>query len=144
MSKTCKSLKETGERCRAFAVRDSDYCLWHDPEHADDVAEGRRLGGLHRRRARIISVAYDFEGLATMAQIRRPVEVAMLSVLGLEISLSRARTLGYLAQVAASLQEKGQTEERLAALEAVLGPRLQANNRNDQGRHGRRGGWKRQ
>ncbi len=124
VSKTCKSFKGTGKPCRAFVVRDSDYCLWHDPEHAEDVAEGRRLGGLHRRRERIISVAYDFEGLTTMAQIRRPVEVAMLSVLGLEISLSRARTLGYLAQVAASLQEKGQTEERLAALEAALGSRL--------------------
>ena len=124
VSKTCKSLKESGEPCRAFALRDSDYCLMHDPEHAEDVAEGRRLGGLHRRRERIVSAAFDFEGLATIPQIRRPVEVAMLSVLGLENSLSRARTLGYLAQVAASLLEKGEAEERLAALEAALGPRL--------------------
>lgn len=124
MSKTCKSFKQTGEPCRAFVVRDSDFCLWHDPEHADEVAEGRRLGGLNRRRERIVSVAYDFEGLSTMSQIRRPIEVAMLSVLGLENSLSRARTLGYLAQVAASLLEKGEAEERLAALEAALGPRL--------------------
>jgi hypothetical protein len=124
VSKTCKSLKDTGERCRAFAVHDSEYCLWHDPEHAEEVAEGRRLGGLRRRRERTVSAAYDFEGLSTIPQIRRPVEVAMLDVLGLENSLGRARTIGYLAQVAASLLEKGEAEERLAALEAALGPRL--------------------
>jgi hypothetical protein len=124
VAKTCKFLKDTGERCRAFAVHDSEYCLWHDPEHAEEVAEGRRLGGLRRRRERTVSAAYDFEGLCTIPQIRRPVEVAMLDVLGLENSLGRARTIGYLAQVAASLQEKGEAEERIAALEAALGPRL--------------------
>jgi hypothetical protein len=124
VSGTCKSVKESGEQCRAFTVRDSDYCLWHDPEHAEEVGEGRRLGGLHRRRERIVSAAYDFEGLSTIPQIRRLVEVATVAVLGQDNSMSKARTLGYLAQVAVSLLEKEETNERLAAIEAALGPRL--------------------
>ena len=70
--------------------------------------------------------AFDFEGLGTVVTIRRLVEVAVLDTLGLENSVARNRTLAYLAQVAAGLLEKGELEERLAAIEATLAPRLKA------------------
>jgi uncharacterized small protein (DUF1192 family) len=100
--------------------------LWHDPAHADEVLEARKLGGQRRRRERVVSGAYDFEGLGTVASIRRLVEVAVLDTLGLENSVARARTLAYLAQTAAKLLEVGELEDRLAALEQTLGPRLKA------------------
>jgi hypothetical protein len=90
------------------------------------VAEARRLGGVRRRRERVVQGAYDFEGLGSVQQIRRLVEVAVLDVLGLENSINRARTLAYLAQTAAKLLEVGEHEERLAALEAVMEPRMAA------------------
>jgi hypothetical protein len=96
----------------------------HDPAHADEVAEGRRLGGQRRRREAAVTGAYDFEGLSTVAQIRRLVEVAVVDTLALENSVARARTLAYLAQTAAKLLEAGEHEERLQAVEAALGPRL--------------------
>jgi hypothetical protein len=69
VSRTCKAIAEGGGQCRAAPLRESDFCLWHSPEHADEVAEGRRLGGLRRRREVAISGAYDFEGLGSVAQI---------------------------------------------------------------------------
>jgi hypothetical protein len=98
----------------------------HDPEHAEEVQEARRLGGLRRRREKVTSGAYDFEGLGSVEQIRRLLEIAALDTLGLENSVARSRTLAYLAQVALKALEVGELEDRVRALEQLLGPRLQA------------------
>jgi hypothetical protein len=82
------------------------------PEHAEEMAEARRLGGLRRRREKAVSGAYDFEGLADIGRVRRLLEIAALDSLALENSVARSRTLAYLAQVA------------LKALERLVAPRL--------------------
>ena len=43
----------------------------HSPENAEEVAEARRLGGLRRRREVAVSGAYEFDGLETVAGLRR-------------------------------------------------------------------------
>ena len=105
-------------------MRDSDYCVFHDPEHAEVVQEARRAGGQRRKREATLATAYDFQGLESIEDIRRLVEVAAYDALGLNNDLGRVRALGYLAQVACTLLEKGETAEQLAAIEAALGPRL--------------------
>ena len=55
-----------------------------------------------------------------MADIRRLLEVAVLDTLGVENSISRARTLAYLATTAIKLLEVGELEQRLASLEAAV------------------------
>ena len=115
--RTCCFRKEDGAPCRASPLRDGEYCLWHSPEHTEDVAEARRLGGLRRRKERTVASAYDFEGLETVGQIRRLVEVAAVDTLSQENSIARSRTLAYLAQVSVNLLEKGSLDERLRALE---------------------------
>jgi hypothetical protein len=122
-SKSCKARNDKGQPCGATPLRDGEYCVFHDPEHAEVVQEARRAGGQRRKREAAVATAYDFEGLTSVPSIRRLVEVAALDALGLDNSLARVRALGYLAQVAATLLEKGEMEERLAALEAALGPR---------------------
>jgi hypothetical protein len=69
--------------------------------------------------------AYEVEGLGSIEEIRRLIEIAVVDTLALENSLGRSRTLGYLAQVATTLLEKGELERRIATLESALGPRLQ-------------------
>ena len=123
-SRGCKGIKEDGTPCLAPPQKDSEFCLFHDPEHAEEVAEGRRLGGLRRRRERTVAAAYDFEGLATISTIRRLVGVAAVDTLSLENSVARNRTLAALAQVSVALLEKGEWEERVEAIEAALGPRM--------------------
>jgi len=124
VSRACKAIRDDGRTCGAAPLTDGDFCLWHDPAHADEVAEARRLGGMRRRRETAVAGAYSFEGLRTVEQIRRLVEIAVTDTLGLENSVARARTLAYLAQTATKLLEVGELEERLAAVEAALGPRL--------------------
>jgi hypothetical protein len=105
-------------------MRDEEYCFWHHPEHAEEAAEARRLGGLRRRKEKITQGAYDFDGLQTVSQIRRLLEVAAVDTLGLENSVARSRTLAYLSQVALKALEVGELEERVQALEEAMRPRL--------------------
>ena len=93
----------------------------HSPEYAEEIAEARRLGGLRRRREVAVTGAYEFNGLETVADLRRLLQIAALDTLGLENSIARARTLGYLVGVAGKLLETGELEERLTALEAAHG-----------------------
>jgi hypothetical protein len=105
-------------------LRESKFCVFHDPDHAEVVAQGRSVGGQRRKREAALATAYEFQGLTSIHEIRRLVEVAAYDALGLNNDLGRVRALGYLAQVATSLLEKGEMEERLAAVEAALGPRV--------------------
>ncbi|MDO8615029.1 MAG: hypothetical protein Q7T33_04765 [Dehalococcoidia bacterium] len=123
-ARACKFRKDSGEPCRAPPLQDGDFCLWHSPEHAEEVAEARKLGGLRRRRERTVSGAYDFEGVETIGQIQRLLNIAVLDTLGLENSVARSRTLAYLAQVGLKVLEVADFADRIAALEAAVGPRL--------------------
>ena len=116
----CIEFKENGQPCHAPKLQEGDYCLMHSPEHAEEMAEARRLGGLRRRREVAVSGAYEFAGLQTVADIRRILEIGVLDTLGLENSIARARTLAYLAMTAIKLLEVGELEQRLAALEAAV------------------------
>jgi hypothetical protein len=122
----CAFRSQTGQPCRAAPLKDGQFCRMHSPEHAEEVREARRLGGLRRKREVTVSGAYDFDGLETVAGIRRLLEVAVLDTLGQENSLSRSRTLAYLAQVALRTFEVGEMEQRVAILEqAVRGTRIE-------------------
>ncbi len=123
-NRTCKGGRTGGDLCGAAPLSDGAFCLWHDPEHAETVAEARKLGGSRRRKEATIGVAYDVQGLGSIAEIRRLVEVAVLDVLSLENTVSRARAIAYLAQIASKLLEVGEHEERLARIEQTLEPRL--------------------
>ncbi len=67
----CSGLKKNGQVCRAPKLLDSEFCLMHSPEHAEEMAEARRLGGLRRRREVAVAGAYAFNGLVAVADLRR-------------------------------------------------------------------------
>ncbi len=121
-------------------MRDSDFCFWHSPDHTQEAQEARRLGGLRRRREKVTSGAYDFEGLGTVEQVRRLLEIAAVDALNLENSIARSRTLAYLAQVGVRLLEVGELEERVRDIEAVLHPRLDERAASEARSRGRRWG----
>jgi hypothetical protein len=125
-SRFCKARTTKGEPCGGTPLRESDFCVFHDPDHSDVVQEARRAGGQRRKREATLATAYDFQGLTSIADIRRLIEVAAFDALGLDNNINRVRALGYLAQVATALLEKGEMEDRLQAVEAALGPRVVA------------------
>ena len=129
--RTCKGVRNDGSACGAAPMRESELCLMHDPEHAEAVAEGRRLGGTNRKREVLLTTVHDFEGLGSIGSIMRLLEIAVADCLGVERGLTRARTLSYLAQQATKLLQVGEFEERLGAIESVLGERLPVNEKGN-------------
>ncbi len=105
-------------------MRDSPFCFWHSPDHAEEAAEARRLGGLRRRREKTLAGAYEIEGLGSVVEIRRIVEIAVLDALSLDNSVARGRLLVACALAGAKLLEVGELEQRLEAVEGALKPRL--------------------
>ena len=83
MRRQCGFRGPGGEPCRMAPLKDSQFCWVHSPEHAQEVQEARRLGGLRRRKEATLSGAYDFEGLDTVRGIRRLLEVAVMDTLAL-------------------------------------------------------------
>ena len=125
----CDGINSRGEPCSAPVMADSRWCFFHSPESRTEAAEARRLGGLRRRREGAVAGAYDFEGIASVPQVRRVLEIAISDALGLENSLARSRTLGTLAVHALKALEVGEFEARLEALEATIKPRLREGRR---------------
>jgi hypothetical protein len=102
-------------------MREQDVCFWHSPEHAVEAAEARRLGGLRRRRESTLAGAYEVDGLASVAELRRLLEIAAFEALGLENSVAKARVLTAIVTVGAKLLEVGELEQRVDQLEALMG-----------------------
>jgi hypothetical protein len=119
-----------GDPCGAAALVGEELCLWHHPDHTEEVAEARRLGGVNRRRERIVFAANDYEGLGSVQQIRRLLELAVSVTLQQQHSIAQARTLAYLAQQGLKMLEVGEIQDRLDALESVLGDRLKKGGRS--------------
>ena len=115
----------TGEVCRMPPLKGEELCWAHSPDHAQEAQEARRLGGLRRKREATLSGAYDLDGIETVNDIRRVVEIATLDTLSMDNSVSRNRTLLYAAQTALKALEVGEVADRLEALEqAMRGQRL--------------------
>jgi hypothetical protein len=121
IGRRCAYAKADGQPCQMAPLRERPYCFSHDPERAEEAAEARRLGGLRRRKEGTIAVAYDLPGLDTVAGIRRLLDIVVTDGVGLENGIARLRVLISTAAAATSLLKVGEFEERLTALESVVG-----------------------
>ena len=120
-----------GLLCRAPALRGKALCYWHDPDSAEEAAEARRIGGLHRRKARSVATIYDFSGLRSIESAQRLLETAAIETLALENSIPRNRTLINAAAGAGRLIEASDHEERIRSLEALGDARRHAKDESD-------------
>jgi hypothetical protein len=104
-------------------LREEPFCFWHAPGTADELADARRMGGLHRRKKRTVATIYGFGGLRTIEDNQALLETITIETLALDNSIPRNRALTQIVATGAKLVEVGELEERLAAIEAVVGQR---------------------
>ena len=121
----CQFVKDNGEPCRAPALSGEEFCRFHSPDHTEEVAAARRVGGQKRRQQKAVAEIFDFRGLRNVSDIQDLLESICIDTLALGNSVPRARALTYLVQIALGCLEKGVWEARLEALEAVTGSRVQ-------------------
>ena len=62
----------------------------------------------------------------TVGGVRRVLEIVTFDGLGMEISIARGRLLVSTMQAATKLLETGELEQRVAELESILKPRIEA------------------
>ena len=111
----CKYVKANGEPCRAGRMDESDYCYWHNPDVAKKRAEARKRGGHNRRAGKQSN--HGLYSIRTTDEVLKALEDALNDACGLENSHARARTIGYLCQIALKGLEVTELENRLTALE---------------------------
>jgi hypothetical protein len=110
-----------GRPCRATPLRDEPFCFWHAPETAEEAAEARRVGGLHRRKKKTVGAIYGFHGLRTIEDLQSLLETAAVETMALENTIARNRAIGGFVAVGAKLIEVGELEARVEVLELALG-----------------------
>jgi hypothetical protein len=116
----CAYQHPDGRPCGAPPLRDRLYCLFHDPEHAEAVAQARQLAGQRRRKDATIATVYDLLDPTSDEGTKRLMEIVVTDVLGLDNSLNRARVLLYAIQTSIKVRESGDLVGRLEALEATV------------------------
>ena len=72
----CAFRGSDGEPCRAAPLKDSQFCWVHSPEHAQEVQEARKLGGIRRKREVTLAGAYEFDGAEAGPQIVLIIDMA--------------------------------------------------------------------
>jgi hypothetical protein len=118
-ARRCLEILADGRLCRATPLREVDRCVFHDPGHAEEVAEARRLGGHRRSRERTVAAAFDLAGLGDVQAIQRLLEIAAFDTLALPASLDRSRVLIAIAAASLRLVETRDLADRVARLEAA-------------------------
>jgi hypothetical protein len=116
--RTCSGIKADGSRCRAFAMKGSDYCLNHDPnrveEHRRRSSRGGKRGGRGRPRVELSYIRAQLQDLKDSV-LDGSVERGDASVAG--------NLLNYMTrciQIELAAREQEELVDRLEKLEQAL------------------------
>jgi len=121
VGRACSFEMPDGRACRAAPLRGESFCFWHSPDTADDLAEARRMGGLHRRKKRTVATIYGFGGLRSIEDHQALLETVVIETMTLENSIARNSAVTRMIATGAKLIELGDLASRIAAIEATLG-----------------------
>jgi hypothetical protein len=126
VGRACTYQMPEGRACRATPLREEPFCFWHAAGTADELAEARRMGGLHRRKKKTVATIYGFGGLRSIEDNQALLETIAVETLALENSIARNRALTAIVTAGAKLIELGDLAARVTAVEAALSPRGQS------------------
>ena len=124
MQGQCSALNRDGKPCSAQAWRDG-LCRWHHPDLAEDRANWRAKGGAERSNARRATKTLPKD----LADVR---DALLRALVGLEeghVDPRRASAMAAVARAVCHVQEVGDLERRLAALEEEARQEQEANDR---------------
>jgi len=119
----CKAITKSGQPCKAKPAAGSDYCAFHDPAWAAEIAQARKRGGYNRRTPKSTEGTGP-ERLRTPEDVQALLEEVLENTRLQENSAQRSRTLISLGLAALKALEVGELEERLEALEVAYKERM--------------------
>ena len=116
---TCEKIKSDGQKCRAMAIANSQYCFFHDPS----VAEAREGGAATRRsseRPAVLPADAADVPLHSGKDVAAFLAETINQVRKGRVSPKVASTVGYLSSLLMKALDTTDLEERLARVEQVL------------------------
>lgn len=122
MAKKCEFRKKDGKVCGANAQTGKNSCVFHDSTKAEDGHRARRDGGINRSRpAAVLPPEFPDNPLHTIQDVATLLADSINQVRRAQIDPRVANATGYLAGILLKALEQGNTEQRLAQLEGILG-----------------------
>lgn len=113
-NKPCAAKSSKGAPCAMPALRSGRYCWAHDPARSAERLASRKLGGLHRGRAR---VSGDAVTIVCLADVLTLVNAVIADSWTLDNSPARSRVLLAAADSARGILEVSELEKRIERLE---------------------------
>jgi len=120
MAERCQATAASGKPCSATPRPGRPYCLWHDPEAADQRRELSRRGGVGRSNAARARKQLP-AGVLTGKELQGLVGVTIKRVLTGATEPAIGNSIANLARAYIAVAEAGEIETRLADLEKAAG-----------------------
>jgi hypothetical protein len=111
----CAAKTVKGAQCAMPALKGGRYCFSHSPERKAEAQAARRLGGAHRKIARVSGD--DPIAIVNVADVLKLVNAVIADVWVLDNTAPRARVLLACGETARAVLETSDLEQRIAALE---------------------------
>jgi len=110
----CKAIRPDGTPCRAYAIRGSDFCFFHDPRKRAAVIRAGRKGGARRAIELPEGEPLDPD------RIRGIISYIIEAIASGAMDARTARALGYVLRVDNRVHETHCLEQRLGDLERIV------------------------
>jgi hypothetical protein len=122
MDAKCSAITKEGVPCKGRPTAGRKYCMSHDPELAQQRAEGNRRGGEARANARRTARQWAAVGEQVNPEdLPLILRACMVSVQQGELEPSQATAIANLAKASVTITNELQLEERIKALEEAAG-----------------------
>lgn len=112
----CLGINQRGERCRATPMRDSPYCMRHNPELTQQRAEWDSNAGKSKSNAARAAKRLPADLQDTLKTLYR----ALGALEAGEMEPARASAMASVCRAIVTVFEMGDAERRIAEIEALL------------------------
>jgi hypothetical protein len=110
----CIFIKKDNQQCKAYGMKDSNYCFRHNPKKAIEVMEASKSGGKNRS----LTVCFNEEvSLETTSDIQRFLGKVINNVWQGKIPVKVGTSIGFLSRCWLDAYEKSELERRIEDLE---------------------------
>ncbi|HEY5124448.1 MAG TPA: hypothetical protein VIK14_12000 [Ignavibacteria bacterium] len=120
LKRDCKAVKGNGETCGAKAMKESEFCYFHNPAVSEQRKESKRNGGKHKVIVINGSDMYKPVKLETPKQVTRFYNKLVNEILSGEMDMRIATGIGYLLNGLLKSLEMSELTERLENIETMI------------------------
>jgi hypothetical protein len=119
-ARACIGTTGNGTPCQATPQSGSSFCFLHDPNKTEEQRRARQAGG-STRAAKVLDAETPAKVIQSVADVKGLLSETIHQVRTGAIDPKIGNCIGYLSGILLKAIEVGDIEERLAAMEAVVG-----------------------